>query len=60
MLEEAHAIRKRYGSMKLNPKNGLKVIDVGPPSDNEAEVKVFRAFWGEKSELRRFQRCANL
>ena len=47
--------KKIWIGIKLNPKNGLKVIDVGPPSDNEAEAKVFRAFWGEKSELRRFK-----
>ena len=33
----------------------MTVIDVGPPTDNEAEAKTFRAFWGEKSELRRFK-----
>jgi len=46
---------KIWIGVKLNPENGLKVIDVGPSSDNEAEAKKFRAFWGEKSELRRFK-----
>lgn len=46
---------KIWIGVQLNPENGLKVIDVGPPTDNEAEAKTFRAFWGEKSELRRFK-----
>ena len=46
---------KIWIGVQLNPENGLKVIDIGPPTDNEAEAKTFRAFWGEKSELRRFK-----
>jgi len=46
---------KIWIGVQLNPENGLKVIDVGPPTDNEAEAKTFRAFWGKKSELRRFK-----
>ena len=46
---------KIWIGVQLNPENGLKVIDIGPPTDNEAEAKTFRAFWGGKSELRRFK-----
>ncbi|GAB4846824.1 hypothetical protein Ancab_025831 [Ancistrocladus abbreviatus] len=33
----------------------LRVVDVGPHAENKEEVAVFRKFWGEKSELRRFK-----
>ncbi|KAF9424543.1 hypothetical protein HW555_000354 [Spodoptera exigua] len=38
----------------LNPENSLNVVEKGPPA-NLPEAEQFRAFWGEKSELRRFQ-----
>ncbi len=32
----------------------LRAVDLGPSADDADAVKAFRAFWGEKSELRRF------
>ena len=31
-----------------------RAVDLGPSADDADAVKAFRAFWGEKSELRRF------
>lgn len=43
---------------QLNPATALRVLDVGPEADDKAAVKEFRAFWGDKAELRRFKvRC---
>ncbi|KAL8137849.1 hypothetical protein V2J09_003850 [Rumex salicifolius] len=33
----------------------LRVVDVGPHAENKEEALMFRRFWGEKSELRRFK-----
>ncbi|XP_013174071.1 PREDICTED: nucleolar protein 6 [Papilio xuthus] len=38
----------------LNSENVIKIVDKGPPA-NLPESEEFRSFWGEKSELRRFQ-----
>lgn len=38
----------------LDPENMLENIEKGPSADTD-EAKEFRKFWGEKSELRRFQ-----
>ena len=38
----------------LNPENAYEILDKGPESVNEESSK-FRAFWGEKAQLRRFQ-----
>ncbi|CAH2087303.1 unnamed protein product [Euphydryas editha] len=38
----------------LNPENAMNIVDKGPPA-NMPEAEEFRAFWGDKSELRRFQ-----
>lgn len=38
----------------LNPENAYEIIDKGPESIDEEAAK-FRAFWGEKAQLRRFQ-----
>uniref|UniRef100_A0A2A4JMG6 Nucleolar protein 6 n=1 Tax=Heliothis virescens TaxID=7102 RepID=A0A2A4JMG6_HELVI len=38
----------------LNPENSINVVEKGPPA-NLPEAEEFRAFWGDKSELRRFQ-----
>ena len=31
------------------------VMEKGPAADDQTESEQFRTFWGEKSELRRFQ-----
>lgn len=38
----------------LNPEHAYEILDKGPESINEESAK-FRAFWGEKAQLRRFQ-----
>ncbi|CAH2049628.1 unnamed protein product, partial [Iphiclides podalirius] len=38
----------------LNSENVMNIVDRGPPA-NLPESEEFRAFWGDKSELRRFQ-----
>lgn len=32
-----------------------RLVDVGPAADDATAAARFRAFWGERSELRRFQ-----
>lgn len=39
----------------LDPENALRLVDVGPSSSDDGEAKEFRAFWGDRSELRRFK-----
>ncbi|XP_026317352.1 nucleolar protein 6 [Hyposmocoma kahamanoa] len=38
----------------LNPENAINIVEKGPPA-NFPEAEEFRLFWGDKSELRRFQ-----
>ncbi|XP_021273608.1 nucleolar protein 6 [Herrania umbratica] len=33
----------------------FRVVDIGPSAEKKDEALLFRKFWGEKSELRRFQ-----
>lgn len=33
----------------------LRGLDLGPPADSGEAARAFRAFWGDKAELRRFQ-----
>jgi len=40
--------------LALDPEHALALLTKGP-SANLPEAKIFRDFWGEKSELRRFQ-----
>lgn len=40
---------------RLDPTAALRGVDIGPSADSGAPAAAFRAFWGEKSELRRFQ-----
>lgn len=40
--------------MVLNSENSVNVVQKGPPANLPA-AEQFRAFWGDKSELRRFQ-----
>lgn len=39
----------------LDADNVGRVVDHGPPAEEKEEAAAFRAFWGEKSELRRFK-----
>ncbi|CAE6501093.1 unnamed protein product [Rhizoctonia solani] len=39
----------------LDQTEAPRLVDYGPPADDSAGSEVFRAFWGPKSELRRFK-----
>lgn len=39
----------------LDADNVGRVVDHGPPAERKDEAASFRAFWGEKAELRRFK-----
>lgn len=41
--------------LRLDPTIALRAVDVGPAADSGPPAAEYRAFWGEKSELRRFQ-----
>lgn len=41
----------------LDPAAALRMVDIGPPADDAGAAKAFRAFWGHRAELRRFQVC---
>lgn len=42
-------------SARLDPTAALRLVDVGPPADDAKAADKFRALWGDKSELHRFQ-----
>ncbi|GAA5959104.1 hypothetical protein JCM10213_008290 [Rhodosporidiobolus nylandii] len=39
----------------LDPAQSLRLVDQGPSAEDEEACADFRAFWGRKSELRRFK-----
>jgi U3 small nucleolar RNA-associated protein 22 len=39
----------------INPETSQRVVDRGPPSDQQNEVKAFVQLWGDKAQLRRFK-----
>lgn len=39
----------------LRAENKDRLVDHGPPAEEQEEAAHFRAFWGEKAELRRFK-----
>ncbi|GAA5820452.1 hypothetical protein JCM10212_006122 [Sporobolomyces blumeae] len=39
----------------LDPTESGRLVDQGPSAEDEAACEEFRAFWGQKSELRRFK-----
>ncbi|EMD68750.1 hypothetical protein GGP41_008750 [Bipolaris sorokiniana] len=42
-------------NFEIDPANATRTVDHGPPAENKQEAAVFRKFWGEKAELRRFK-----
>ena len=40
---------------QVEPTAALRTLDMGPSADKADAARAFRAFWGEKAELRRFQ-----
>lgn len=54
----AHSSRRNVElivGLVLNPEKCWRTVDHGPSADNQAASREFRAFWGEKAELRRFK-----
>ncbi|KAK9814240.1 hypothetical protein WJX72_002757 [[Myrmecia] bisecta] len=41
-------------AVQVESSSGGRLVDMGPPADSVLEAQAFRAFWGEKAELRRF------
>lgn len=41
--------------MQLNPDTAFRIMDKGPPGNEEVKVKEFKEFWGELAETRRFK-----
>jgi U3 small nucleolar RNA-associated protein 22 len=41
--------------LELDESKARRLIDLGPAADDKAAAGVFRAFWGAKSEMRRFK-----
>lgn len=39
----------------LNAEHVGRIVDHGPPVEDKSAAAVFRAFWGDKAELRRFK-----
>ncbi|KAI9277234.1 Nrap protein [Phascolomyces articulosus] len=39
----------------LNPDNSPRLVDQGPDAQQKEACEAFRAFWGDKAELRRFK-----
>lgn len=39
----------------IDPKNAIRAVDRGPPPEQDSQVAEFCAFWGRKTELRRFK-----
>ena len=41
--------------VRLNALTAFRQLDAGPPATAKAEALLFREFWGEKAQLRRFR-----
>jgi hypothetical protein len=41
--------------LDLDPAHAARIVDRGPAADDAAAAAAFRAFWGDKAELRRFK-----
>eukprot|EP00537_Pseudo-nitzschia_pungens_P011070 CAMPEP_0172386406 /NCGR_PEP_ID=MMETSP1061-20121228/3972_1 /TAXON_ID=37318 /ORGANISM="Pseudo-nitzschia pungens, Strain cf. pungens" /LENGTH=1289 /DNA_ID=CAMNT_0013115787 /DNA_START=259 /DNA_END=4128 /DNA_ORIENTATION=- len=41
--------------ISIDPETSHRVVDRGPPSDQQKEVKSFLQLWGSKAQLRRFK-----
>ncbi|KAJ5463567.1 Nrap protein [Penicillium sp. IBT 31633x] len=44
-----------FVGLLLNAENVSRIVDHGPAAEEKEESASFQAFWGEKSELRRFK-----
>ena len=52
---ENEDLRKVWIGIVLDPENASRLVDIGPSSDDDKLAKDFRAFWGDRAELRRFK-----
>lgn len=52
-IDEEHF--KIWVGIILDPDNASRLVDLGPSSDDDELAKDFRAFWGDRAELRRFK-----
>ena len=43
-----------YIGLLLDPEQAVKLVEHGPPAEDTEGCESFRQFWGDKSELRRF------
>jgi len=50
-----HSDKELRVELSLNPEECFRLTDLGPPIEDKPGCAAFRAFWGEKSELRRFK-----
>ncbi|KAL4923279.1 rRNA-processing protein UTP22 [Aspergillus undulatus] len=48
-------VRSLSVGLLLNSENATRVVDHGPSAEEKEAAVSFRAFWGEKAELRRFK-----
>ena len=39
----------------VDPETSLKLVDQGPPADDEKGAEAFQKIWGDRAELRRFK-----
>lgn len=53
-LKETHSQHISIGLI-LDPENASRLVDHGPAAEMQEEAAAFRAFWGDKAELRRFR-----
>jgi U3 small nucleolar RNA-associated protein 22 len=51
----APASRRVLVGAVVDGQEAQRLVDVGPPADDAAAAARFRALWGDRSELRRFQ-----
>ena len=55
LLSISHEYSDVILGVRLDALKASRAVDVGPPADDTRAAKEFRLFWGDKSELRRFQ-----
>ncbi|KAL8925120.1 MAG: hypothetical protein Q9208_003625 [Pyrenodesmia sp. 3 TL-2023] len=51
----SHSPRHITIGLLLNPEESRRMVDRGPPVEEKEASSIFREFWGERAELRRFK-----
>lgn len=49
------SVCKLWIGIVLDPEHSMRLVDIGPSSTDDKQAKEFRAFWGDRSELRQFK-----